>query len=135
MPARRHSSTRLTLDHATMFPDTSGCSAVGRIQINVAKKSAVWVPNVFSPNGDGHNDYVSIFADESVREVRTFQIADRWGTLCFRRDHFPPDYATDGWDGVYRGRPAPPGVYSWFAEIEFLDGSRDLFEGSVTIVR
>lgn len=115
--------------------DTAGCSAVGRIQINVAKKSAVWVPNIFSPNGDGHNDYVSIFADESVREVRTFQIADRWGALCFRRDHFPPDYATDGWDGVYKGRPASPGVYSWFAEIEFLDGSRDLFEGSVTIVR
>jgi hypothetical protein len=70
-----------------------------------------------------------------VRRVVTFQIADRWGTLVFRRDDFLPEQEFDGWDGDYRGEPAPPGVYSWFVEIEYLDGSRELFEGSVTVVR
>lgn len=121
--------------YAVTVTDASGCTATDQMEVKMVNKSAVWVPNVFSPNFDGHNDYVSIYTDESARRVVTFQIADRWGTIVFRRDNFPPVFETDGWDGLYRGKPAPPGVYAWFAKIEYLDGSRELFEGSVTIVR
>lgn len=121
--------------YEVVITDPNGCTAIGKVLVRVAKRSNVWVPNIFSPNADGYNDYVSIYADESVKQVVSFQIADRWGSLCYRRDHFVPSYQTDGWDGVFRGKPAAPGVYSWFAEIEFLDGSREILEGSVTIVR
>jgi len=121
--------------YAVTVTDASGCTATDQMEVKMVNKSAVWVPNVFSPNFDGHNDYVSIYTDESARRVVTFQIADRWGTIVFRRDNFPPVFETDGWDGLYRGKPAPPGVYAWFAKIEYLDGSHELFEGSVTIVR
>ena len=121
--------------YALTLTDPGGCSAVGSIQVDIVRKGAVWTPNVFSPNFDGYNDYFSIYTDEGVRQVLTFQVADRWGSLCFRRDRFLPNFEPDGWDGVYRGDPAPPGVYSWFAEIEYLDGSREVLEGSVTILR
>lgn len=121
--------------YSVTMTDASGCSVQATIRVNVTRRGHVYVPNVFSPNFDGHNDYVSIFADASVRRVQTFQIADRWGTLVFRRDDFIPTWETDGWDGVYRGKPAPPGVYAWFAVIEYIDGKQEILEGSVTIVR
>jgi gliding motility-associated-like protein len=121
--------------YSVTVTDAAGCSAVGQVRVQVTRKGNIYVPNAFSPDLDGYNDYVSIFADESVRRVVTFQVADRWGTLVFRRDDFPPLWETEGWDGVYRGQPAPPGVYGWFAEIEYIDGVREVFEGSITVVR
>ena len=121
--------------YAVTVTDPAGCSAVGQVRVDVTFKGNIYVPNIFSPDFDGYNDYASIFTDESVRRVVTFQIADRWGSLVFRRDDFPPAWETDGWDGVYRGMPAPPGVYAWFAEIEYLDGAREVFEGSITVFR
>ncbi len=121
--------------YSVTFTDAAGCTGTGQIRVKVVYRGKLWVPNVFSPDFNGYNDYACIFTDESVRRVVTFQVADRWGTLMFRRDDFFPGFETDGWDGVYRNKPAPPGVYGWFAEIEYTDGSRELFEGSVTIVR
>lgn len=121
--------------YSVTVTDPAGCTASAQIRVDVVSRGNIYVPNAFSPDFDGHNDYVSIFTDESVRRVVTFQIADRWGTLVFRRDDFLPAQETDGWDGVYKGQPAPPGVYIWFAEIEYLDGKRGVLEGSVTVVR
>lgn len=121
--------------YAVTVTDENGCTAVDSLRLEVRRERHVWVPNVFSPDADGYNDYVSIYSNESVRRVVTFQIADRWGTLVFRRDDFLTNYLDNGWDGNYRGRPAPPAVYLWFAEVEFLEGDRAMLEGSVTIVR
>jgi gliding motility-associated-like protein len=121
--------------YAVTVTDAAGCTAIAQIRVDVTQKGNVFVPNVFSPNDDGYNDYVGIFADNNVRRVITFQIADRWGELVFRRDDFLPTQETDGWDGDYREEPVSPGVFTWFAEIEYSDGGREVFEGSVTVVR
>ncbi|MCC6280595.1 MAG: gliding motility-associated C-terminal domain-containing protein, partial [Saprospiraceae bacterium] len=83
----------------------------------------------------GYSDYITIFTDDSELKVIHFQIADRWGDLCYRRDNFSPQYASDGWDGRWRGQPAPAGVYAWFALVEFSDGEQLLLEGDLTLVR
>ena len=111
------------------------CTATDQIQVDVERKSAVWVPNVFSPNDDGDNDYISIYADQSIQRVITFQIVDRWGSLCFQRDDFPVLHERDGWNGMVGRKYAAMGVYAWFAQVEYLDGSRELFKGNVTLLR
>lgn len=121
--------------YSVTVTDPAGCTATAQIRVDVVSRGNIYVPNAFSPDFDGHNDYAGIFTDESVRRVVTFQIADRWGTLVFRRDDFLPAQETDGWDGTYRGQPTPPGVYIWFAEVEYPDGKRGLLEGSVTVIR
>ena len=124
--------------YAVTVTDAGGCTATDQVRVRVQaaeSKTAVWVPNVFSPNDDGYNDYISIFTDQSVGRVVTFQIADRWGDVCFRRDDFPPLLESDGWDGQVRGLVGAIGVYVWYAEVEYLDGTRELFEGSVTLLR
>jgi gliding motility-associated-like protein len=121
--------------YAVTVTDANGCSATDAIRVSIALRRQVWVPNAFTPDGDGFNDYIAIFTDESVLRVLTFQIADRWGGLCYRRDNFAPNFATDGWDGRWRGQPAPSGVYTWFAMLEYQDGGKTFLEGSISLLR
>lgn len=114
--------------------DVNGCTGTDLIEVAIEKKH-VWVPNVFSPNDDGYSDYISIFSDDPALQVITFQVADRWGNLCYRRDNFVPQFSSDGWNGRWRGQLAPAGVYAWLAIVEFSDGERLLLEGDVTLVR
>lgn len=121
--------------YSVTVTDPSGCTAEAAIRVSFLKKSAVWVPNVFSPNFDGYNDYVNIYTDKSVQRVVTFQIADRWGEVCFHRNNFQPLYENQGWDGRHRAYRASPGVFSWIALVEYLDGGQEWFSGNVTLVR
>ncbi|MEO6039791.1 MAG: gliding motility-associated C-terminal domain-containing protein [Saprospiraceae bacterium] len=123
--------------YAVTVTNADGCTATDQIQLRVLAQTvkAVWVPNVFSPNDDGVNDYVSVYTNESVRRVVSFQIADRWGDLCFRHDDYPPLSEQDGWDGDVRHQPAAMGVYAWFVEVEYTDGKREVFEGNLTLLR
>ncbi len=123
--------------YAVTVTNAQNCTATDQVEVNVKTKpkSAVWVPNIFSPNDDGNNDYLSIYTDQSVSRVVTFQISDRWGSLCFRRDDFSALPERDGWNGTIRHKDASMGVYAWFAEVEYIDGSHELFEGSITLLR
>lgn len=66
---------------------------------------AWYVPNAFSPNGDGSNDNWDVFADCPWTDF-SLEVYDRWGALVFRTDQPEP-----GWDGAIAGRPAPEGTY------------------------
>jgi len=105
-----------------------GCTVETSIMIQVNKSREVFVPNAFSPNGDGYNDEFEIFEGIGVEAVLSFKVFNRWGALIF-------DDATQGWDGDFQNRPVSNGVYVWIAEIQFLDGVVELYRGDVTLVR
>ena len=112
-----------------------GCEATDRIQLKVDRRPDIYIPNVFSPNGDGENDVFMIFAGQQVAIIRSFHIFDRWGEPVFQLNNFAPNNPDFGWNGLARGKLANPAVYAWFAEIEFIDGQVELYEGDVTLVR
>jgi gliding motility-associated-like protein len=93
-----------------------------------------YIPNVFSPNGDGINDIFSItFEDPSLVERIDVSIYDRWGNLI----HTSRDHLFE-WDGTFEGEPMMPGVYVFRAEIEFVDPALNplvILHGDVTLVR
>lgn len=116
--------------------DTNGCRASDEIQLILNKSRNVYIPNAFSPNGDGANDYFTIFANGGeVVQVRRLMIMTRWGEQVFAKLDFPPNVPQMGWDGRHRGRALDPAVFAYFAEIEFIDGEVELFEGSLTLVK
>ncbi len=91
----------------------------------------IWIPNSFTPNGDGLND---IFKAESVTEVKEFQlyIYNRWGQLVFETKDI-----NIGWDGKYQGNEVPQGVYNWVI-IYKSDNKRKILqkrEGQITLYR
>ncbi|MCB0557737.1 MAG: gliding motility-associated C-terminal domain-containing protein [Phaeodactylibacter sp.] len=124
-----------TLVRATVV-DSNGCSAYDELLLILRKDRKVYIPNAFSPNGDGANDRFTVFANEDeVVQVRRLMIMDRWGEQVFSLSNFPPNQPQLGWDGRLRNEPLNPAVFAYFAEIEFVDGEVVLFEGSLTLVR
>lgn len=115
--------------------DANGCPITDRVTILVDRSRRVYIPNVFSPDFDGINDVFTIYGDNDVVQIQRLLVFDRWGELVYESGPFAPNDEKIGWDGVFRGRKLNPGVYAYLAEILFLDGDSDVFEGSVTLLR
>ena len=115
--------------------DRNLCAADAQIRVAINKTLPVFIPNAFSPNGDGQNDLFYIFSAPVVRKVRNFRVFNRWGELVFQQTDFQTNNPTNGWDGFYHGKEAALGVYTYSAEIEFLDNSVGIFNGEVTLLR
>ena len=117
--------------------DINGCKSNGNIQVLVDRNYSVFIPNVFSPNGDGINDELRIHSCLGVKEVNNFKIFDRWGNLIKSLNTVPID--CDGgtilWDGSYTTRAANVGSYVYTFEVLFLDGYRRPYSGDFVIIK
>jgi len=67
--------------------------------------------------------------------IRQLQVYDRWGDQMAVFNNIVPNDPARGWDGRFRGKEMNPGVYVWWAEVEYSDGTTEIFKGDVTIVR
>ncbi len=112
-----------------------GCATTDSVTVQVVVQRDVYVPNSFSPNGDGINDRFAIFAGPEVVEVRSLNIWSRWGEHVFHAENIQPNQESGGWDGKFRGKPAGTGTYVWVAEVAFVDGVTVVYKGDVTVVR
>lgn len=115
--------------------NNNGCKISAKININVDKARAIYIPNVFTPNGDGENDIFMIYAGDlsQIKQVNTFMIYDRWGETIFRAADFSPMDPQNGWDGTFKGETLNPQVFVYWAEIEFIDGLKVLYKGDVAL--
>lgn len=118
-----------------MVTDQTGCIATDSVRIQVIKNRPVYIPNAFSPNGDGPNDHFTVYAGPAVRSVQKLQVFDRWGNLLFSRDDFSPNDESLGWDGTYNGQLLNSAVFVYLAEVRFIDDFVVTFKGDVTLVR
>ncbi|MCB0642605.1 MAG: gliding motility-associated C-terminal domain-containing protein, partial [Phaeodactylibacter sp.] len=113
-----------------------GCEDRGLVEFVVDRRPAVYIPNGFSPDGDGNNEVFMIYAkDASVEKIKRFLVFSRWGEVVYEYYNFQPNNPAYGWDGRFRGELMNPAVFAWFAEIEFIDGRVEIFKGDVTLVR
>ena len=98
------------------------------MQIIVENQSKPFIPNSFTPNGDGNNDVFEIYG-ENIKTVK-LRVFNRWGELVYESTN-----QFKGWDGTYKGVLQNPGVYTYDAEIIFLDDTQVEKHGSVTLIR
>jgi len=108
------------------------CSGVDSITIIVEELvcgfPTVFLPNSFTPNGDGENDILFLRGD--LIESMSLEIYDRWGEKVFE--------STDqslGWNGTYKDREADSGVYVYILEAKCIDGQELSDKGNVTLIR
>ena len=112
-----------------------GCFDTDEITIFVNENRPVFIPNAFSPNGDGRNDFTSVFAGPAATIINSMQIFDRWGTLMWEGVNLPLNDFNTGWDGTFRGEDVNQGVFVYQASIGFIDGVDILFKGDITLLR
>ncbi len=125
----------ITTTYAAELVDTNGCRISDQVTIYVEKPFEIFVPTAFSPNNDGTNDRLLVFAGEDVEYIQAFQVFNRWGESTFEVYNFPPNDPTYGWDGSDRSRLYNSNVFVWYAEVRFIDGTVKLFKGDVTLMR
>ncbi len=115
---------------------TKGCTAADSIAVTVNKVRKVFIPNAFSPNQDGSNDYFTIYgAVPNVTEIESLMIFDRWGELVFEKGAFLPNEPAIGWDGSFRGKIQERGIYTYVTKVRFLDQELVVYSGNITLIR
>lgn len=118
----------------TIF-DANGCSTEVMIDIRIEQEyvpERIFVPNAFSPDGDGVNDEFLIFNNDQVTLDR-FVIYDRWGNEVFLQEEFDPNGSTLSWDGRHKGEEVITGVYVYLLEYRDQDGNNRQLAGSITM--
>ncbi len=121
------------ITYTVVVTDKNGCTASATVTVRVQVQDNVYVPNAFSPDGDGVNDLFRVYTNIAVTHF-TMRIYDRWGGLLFSTDD-----PQRGWDGAARGKPLNPGVYAYYVRIEFMNAKGEteqrLLSGGVLLAR
>ncbi len=107
-----------------------GCSSSDTIEVK--RDCYMEVPNVFTPNGDGTNDY--FFPRQLLaRGLTSFKmdVYNRWGQTIYSSNSIDGR----GWDGNFNDKPQPEGVYIYLIEAKFKDGQMENHQGNVTLLR
>jgi gliding motility-associated-like protein len=94
----------------------------------------VFIPNAFSPDGDGVNDVFYVMGT-GVKIVKSFMIFNRWGELLFQKENFVPNNPSFGWDGTIRGQKSPPDVFVYICNVLCENDIPYSYKGNVAIIK
>jgi gliding motility-associated-like protein len=112
-----------------------GCTAADSIRIKVfCESTQVYIPNVFTPDGDGINDKL-VVRGTGIKTIKLFRVFNRWGELVFEKANFTPNETSNGWDGTVRGVKAPPDVYVYTCEVLCENDNSYVYKGNVAIIK
>ena len=107
---------------------TVGCGSVSD-EVEVKVYNDFFIPNAFTPNGDGINDKFQIPLLDNYR-LTHFTVYNRWGEIVFNAQGSRTD-----WDGKFKGLPQPHAVYVYFLELVSPTGKKITRRGTVMLIR
>ena len=125
----------ITTAYTISVSNAQGCSDQDSVIVFIQKNIDIYIPNIFSPNGDGVNDRLLISAGEDIQEIESMQIFDRWGNQVFLNEHFLPNDLSEAWDGKMKGKTLNAGVFAFRMIARFRDQRMEVRYGDVTLVR
>lgn len=127
-----------SLTYMVTASDANGCESISHISV-IIDSSIIdypyYIPNSFSPNGDGFNDNFTVFGDASMLVIASLEIFDRWGEKLFDGKNLPANDLAKGWDGSFKEKPMPNGVYVFVAKLRTVDGRTKNVKGEVNLLR
>lgn len=96
-------------------------------EVEIIPAMSLYIPNTFTPNGDGLNDTFGI-AGEAIKEFN-MKVFNRWGQMIFESTH------TDlRWDGTFDGVAVPEGAYAYKVVVRSAQGKKAVKEGNVNVI-
>jgi gliding motility-associated-like protein len=122
--------------YKAIVTNSAGCVAEDEVLVQVQNNQRIFMPNAFSPNGDGSNDLLHPYSSVEVEEISMFRIYNRWGELLYEKKDMLKESNADGWNGeTSTGDKAPLGVYLYYLEVLFKDGHNSIITGDVSLIR
>lgn len=124
-------SPQMTTKYYLTITDSNGCISMDSVLITVENmpcNSDIFIPNAFSPNGDGQNDV--LFANIKCIKNFSIQIFDRWGNLVFETTDI-----TKGWDGYYHGEIMNAAVFAYIVTATLVNKDEITKKGNVSLIR
>jgi len=121
-----------TITYNLSIIDSNGCRNQDTVTIYLDDFSCgdpyIYVPNAFTPNGDGKNDILYVYG--GVIDYFYFAIFDRWGELVFETTNI-----NQGWDGTYNGKLLDPAVFVYHLEATCINKQKYVKNGNITLIR
>jgi gliding motility-associated-like protein len=112
-----------------------GCRARDRVTIYVLCNNAnVFVPNTFSPNGDGMND-MFYPRGTGVFQVKMLRVFNRWGDVVFEKSNVRANDMSTGWDGTFKGQKLSPDVFVYTLTVVCDNNTQLIYKGNIALVR
>lgn len=125
---------KATTNYVVWATNSVGCVATDTVTVFVVcNNQNFFVPNTFSPNGDGMND-VFFPRGKGIERIRSMIIYNRWGERVFEKREFPVNDASAGWNGFVNGKRANSDVYTYFIEIICENDLIIPYKGNVTLI-
>lgn len=122
--------------YGVVIDHVNGCRSELSTLFKVNRKRCTqYIPNAFSPNGDGINDRFTVPSTRAGVEIVSMAIHDRYGGQFYHEENTSFTDEGRGWDGTVKGKKAAPGVYVYLIEIAYFDGTSEVFKGDVTLMR
>lgn len=107
------------------------CPDTAYAEVIISPELLVWIPNAFTPNGNGRNDvFTPVFSDPTYVTKYELLIFDRWGNMLFRSDD-----PYKGWDGRNKGTMVEEDTYVYRVMVQGLDGISHRYIGHVNVIR
>ncbi len=112
--------------------NANGCTYDLVVPIEISSDLLIYVPNAFTPDGNEYNDiFKPIISDKLNKNAYSFKIYNRWGEVLFESRNLDI-----GWDGTYRQRKVPSGIYSWSIDLEVKNVDEpQQYTGHVNVLR
>jgi gliding motility-associated-like protein len=121
--------------YTVQLQDRYGCTNQKDITVVVlCNKANFFVPNTFSPNGDGQNE-IFYPRGTGLFRVKSMLVFNRWGEVVFEKKDFQPNDAAAGWNGTFKGQKASADVYVYMIEILCDNNTVIPIKGSITLLR
>lgn len=115
--------------------DEKGCIARDTIFVDLISTPKIFIPNIFSPNGDGNNDIWRIEKSISATiQLKSMRIYDRWGNLVFQKQVTNSIDAIQ-WDGIFNGQFVPDGIYLYQLIVANETKQMKVLTGDITVIR
>ncbi len=128
-----------TTTYIVVVTDDNQCTASDELLVTVEtikeEIDNIYVPTVFSPNGDGINDRFVIDAGKGFTTIQHLEIFDRWGSKIFDVKDFSPSDLNTSWDGSFRNALVNPGVYVYKLNAVSDSGTPIHLSGDLTLLR
>ena len=130
-----YANPKFTTKYNVMVTDSNGCTATRDVTVTVVCNGTnYFIPNTFSPNGDGVND-VFYVRGRGLERVQSMRIYNRWGQVVFERKSFAANDPAAGWNGTINGKPADPDVYVFVVELICENATIIPYRGNVALIR